>query len=128
MSEYAKNLEIINRHLLSVFLLLCLMLMNGNRLFAETTEEMTVIGITPTQGTGLPIEKIPYNVQTANSDDFKRTQSLSLAEFLNNNMSGISINEAQNKPSQPDVLYRRSSAPPLLGLAPVIAVAHPGVR
>ncbi|MCH7696748.1 MAG: TonB-dependent receptor [Proteobacteria bacterium] len=128
MSEYAKNLEIINRHLLSVFLLLCLMLMNGNRLFAETTEEMTVIGITPTQGTGLPIEKIPYNVQTANSDDLKRTQSLSLAEFLNNNLSGISINEAQNNPLQPDVLYRGFTASPLLGLAQGIAVYQNGVR
>ena len=91
-------------------------------------EEVIVIGVTPMQGSGLPITKIPYNVQTAHGDDIERVQSLSLADFLNRTMESISINDVQNNPLQPDVQYRGFTASPLLGLAQGLAVYQNGVR
>lgn len=99
------------------------------RIAAQTPlEEIVVVGVTPTRGSGLPASKIPYNVQSAHSDDIDRVQSLSLADFLNRTMESISINDVQNNPLQPDVQYRGFTASPLLGLAQGLAVYQNGVR
>ncbi|MDX1519706.1 MAG: hypothetical protein R3318_06240, partial [Gammaproteobacteria bacterium] len=42
---------------------------------AVEQETIEVIGITPTHGIGLPEDVIPYNVQSASSEDFDRSQS-----------------------------------------------------
>lgn len=91
-------------------------------------EEVIVYGVTPTQSVGLPEDKIPYNVQAAVADDMEQAQSLSLADFLNSSFGGVSLNDAQNNPLQPDVQYRGYTVSPLLGLAQGIAVYQSGVR
>jgi len=100
----------------------------GTAAAQEVREEIVVIGVTPTQGAGLPETQIPYNVQIAHADDIERTQSLSIADFLNRTMESVSINDAQNNPLQPDVQYRGFTASPLLGLAQGMAVYQNGVR
>ena len=91
-------------------------------------EEIIVYGVTPTQSVALPEKKIPYNVQAALAEDIERSQSLTLSDFLNYNFVGVSLNDAQNNPLQPDVQYRGYTASPLLGLAQGIAVYQNGVR
>jgi iron complex outermembrane recepter protein len=100
-------------------------------LLAEDVQEnevVEVIGVTPVLGVGLPKEKIPYNVQSASSDDFDRTISLDLTDLMNRNFSSIMVNDAQNNPLQPDVQYRGFTASPLLGLPQGLAVYQNGVR
>lgn len=75
-----------------------------------------VIGVTPIHGVGLPKDKIPANIQTANSAEVDAAQSLDLTEFINSNLGSVHINEAQNNPFQPDVRFRGFTASPLLGL------------
>jgi outer membrane receptor protein involved in Fe transport len=88
-----------------------------------------VVTVTPVGGaTGLRKEKIPYNVQSAFSDDIESMQSLNLADFLNRTMGSVSINDAQNNPLQPDISYRGFTASPLLGLAQGLAIYQNGVR
>lgn len=94
----------------------------------ETLEEVIVIGVTPSHGAALPEAKIPYNVQSATSEDIERSESLGLADFLNRNLGSVSLNEAQNNPLQPDLQYRGFTASPLLGLAQGLAVYQNGVR
>ncbi|MBI4006801.1 MAG: TonB-dependent receptor [Gammaproteobacteria bacterium] len=94
----------------------------------QTEEEIVVIGVTPTHGVNLPIELIPYSVQSATSEDLDSAQSFDLSDFMNRNLGSISINEAQNNPLQPDVQYRGFTASPLLGLPQGIAVYQNGVR
>lgn len=95
---------------------------------AETLEEVIVIGVTPSHGASLPVEKIPYNVQAATSEDIERSESLDLSDFLNRNLGSVTLNEAQNNPLQPDLQYRGFTASPLLGLAQGLAVYQNGVR
>ncbi len=95
---------------------------------ADTLEEVIVIGVTPSHGAALPEGKIPYNVQSATSEDIERSESLGLADFLNRNLGSVSLNEAQNNPLQPDLQYRGFTASPLLGLAQGLAVYQNGVR
>ena len=94
----------------------------------EVDEEIVVIGVTPTRGAGLPEEKIPYNVQSASSDDLDRSQSLGLSDFLKHKLGSVTLNDAQNNPLQPDIQYRGYTSSPLLGLAQGMAVYQNGVR
>ncbi len=91
-------------------------------------EEIIVIGVTPNDGLGLPEGKLPYRVQSASAEQLERAQSLDLSDYLRNNASSITINDAANNPLQPDVQFRGYSASPLLGLAQGIAVYQNGVR
>ena len=91
-------------------------------------EEITVVGTTPNAGTGIAIDKLPFNVQGADSDALERAQSLDLTDFLSTNLGSVNINSAQNNPLQPDVQYRGFTASPLLGLPMGMAVYQNGVR
>lgn len=94
----------------------------------QTQEAIEVIGITPVLGVGLPKEKIPYNVQSASSDDFERTTSLDITDMMSRNFNSVIVNDAQNNPLQPDIQYRGYTASPLLGLPQGIAIYQNGVR
>jgi outer membrane receptor protein involved in Fe transport len=83
-------------------------------------ESIEVIGITPAHGTGLPVDMIPFAIQSATAEDIERSQSLDLSQFLNRNLGSVTINEAQNNPLQPDIQYR--------GFPQGLAVYQNGVR
>lgn len=93
-----------------------------------TTEKISVISTTPLAGVGLPIEQIPSNVQVVKGEELKKQSSLSIADFMNNNLLGVSVNETQNNPYQPDILFRGFTASPLLGTPQGLSVFQDGVR
>jgi outer membrane receptor protein involved in Fe transport len=90
--------------------------------------QVTVIANTPLAGLGLPPNQIPANVQTANSEDMRRQLTLDLADYLNNNFSGISVSESAANPLQADVTYHGFTASPLLGTPQGLSVYVDGVR
>ena len=77
---------------------------------------------------GVPLERVPANVQSATADDIERAQSLDLTDFLNRDFGSVSINHAQSNPLQPDVNFRGFTASPLLGLSPGFTIYQNGVR
>ena len=87
-----------------------------------------VIAVTPEQGADLPENLLPYNVQSATSGDFERSQVLDVTDYMNRHMAGVTINSAQDNPLQPDVQFRGFTATPLLGGSEGIAVYVDGVR
>jgi outer membrane receptor protein involved in Fe transport len=92
------------------------------------TEKIDVISTTPLQGIGLPLEKIPSNVQTVKGEELREQGSLSIADYMNMNLQGVSVNETQNNPYQPDILFRGFTASPLLGTPQGLSVFQDGVR
>lgn len=90
--------------------------------------KIEVIGTTPLAGVGLPIEQIPSNVQVVKGKELQQQNSLSIADFMNNNLQGVSVNETQNNPYQPDILFRGFTASPLLGTPQGLSVFQDGVR
>ena len=100
----------------------------GNPATAQELPQVTVIGNTPLAGLGLPENQIPASVQTAGSQDLERQQALGIAEFLNNNFSGVNVNESANNPLQLDVNYHGFTASPLLGTPEGLSVYVDGVR
>jgi outer membrane receptor protein involved in Fe transport len=94
----------------------------------ESLDEI-IVTVTPVGNTtGLSKERIPYNIQSAFSDDIENLQSLHPGDFLNRTMGSVAINDAQNNPLQPDISYRGFTASPLLGLAQGLAVYQNGAR
>ena len=89
---------------------------------------MVVIGTTPLPGLGLPLNEVPANVQTGNSKDMQRQQTLNIADYLNNNFSGVNASDSAGNPYQMDIYYHGFTASPLLGTPEGLSVYVDGVR
>jgi iron complex outermembrane recepter protein len=92
-----------------------------------TLDAIDVVATTP-QGAGIDRSHLPYRVLSADAADLEQTQSLSLPDFMATRLPGVTINEVQGNPLQPDVNYRGFTASPLLGTAQGLAVYVDGVR
>jgi outer membrane receptor protein involved in Fe transport len=100
----------------------------NNPATAQELPQITVIGNTPLGGLGLPLNQIPANVQTGDSKDMQRQQALDLADYLNNNFSGVNVSESADNPFQLDINYHGFTASPLLGTPEGLSVYVDGVR
>jgi outer membrane receptor protein involved in Fe transport len=100
----------------------------SNPATAQELPQITVIGNTPLGGLGLPLNQIPSNVQTADSKDMQRQQTLDLADYLNNNFTGVNVSESADNPFQLDINYHGFTASPLLGTPEGLSVYIDGVR
>ena len=92
------------------------------------TTTIDVISSTPLPSIGISLSKIPANVQIVKDGDFKKQQSISVADYMINNLQGVSVVESQNNPFQPDVWFRGFTASPLLGTPQGLSVYMDGVR
>jgi outer membrane receptor protein involved in Fe transport len=95
---------------------------------SATTEKIEVISTTPLQGVGLPLEQIPANVQSVKGEQLTEQKSLSIADYINQNLTGVSVNDTQNNPYQPDVSFHGYTASPLLGTPQGLSIFVDGVR
>jgi outer membrane receptor protein involved in Fe transport len=100
----------------------------ANPATAQELPKVVIIGTAPLPGLGLPLEEIPSNVQTAGSEEVQRQQPLTVADYLNDNFSGVNVSESQDNPFQPDVNYHGFTASPLLGTPEGLSVFVDGVR
>ncbi|MFL6579362.1 MAG: TonB-dependent receptor, partial [Burkholderiales bacterium] len=87
-----------------------------------------VVGTTPIQGIGVPVNQVPSNVQTTTGADIQRQRTLDLTEYMENNLGSVTLNQGQNNPFQPDVQFRGLTASPLLGTPQGLSVFVDGVR
>jgi outer membrane receptor protein involved in Fe transport len=100
----------------------------SNPATAQELQQVIVIGNAPLPGLGLPLNQIPANVQTADSRDMQRQQTLDLADYLNSNFSGVNISASADNPFQLDINYHGFTASPLLGTPEGLSVYVDGVR
>ena len=92
------------------------------------TKTVEVVSTTPLPGVGLPIQQIPASVQVVKGEEIRNQQSLSIADYMSQNMLGVNVNETQNNPFQPNVNFRGFTASPLLGTPQGLSVYQDGVR
>ena len=75
------------------------------------------------------MNQIPANVQTANSQDMRNQQTLGIADYLNNNFSGVSVSVFSLQLSSVDIAAAHGfTALPLLGTPEGLSVYVDGVR
>lgn len=89
---------------------------------------INVIAVTPLPGLDVPRDQVPSNVQTATDADMERFHSLDLSNFLARAIGGVTVNETQGNPFQPDINFRGFTASPLLGTPQGLSVFLDGVR
>ena len=77
------------------------------------TPEVDVISITPIQGSGVTLDRIPSNIQTVIQNDIKENKNFSVTESLNKKTAGISISNLNSSPMQNDINFRGYVAGPL---------------
>src|SRR5437764_12596364 len=100
----------------------------ANPATAQELPQVVVIANAPLSGLGLPANEIPANVQTADSRQMQRQQSLDLADYLNAGFSGVSASGSAANPFQMDVNYHGFTASTLLGTPDALPVYVYGVR
>ncbi len=93
-----------------------------------TTSTINVYSASPLPSIGLPLNLVPANIQIVKSKDLNNQAGVSIADYMNNNMQGVSIAEMGGNPYQLEVDFRGYSASPLLGNAQGISVFVDGVR
>lgn len=104
----------------------------NNAAFAEESaiklKKVEVYGNTPLKGIGLPLNKVPANIQMAAPEEINNQTGVSIADYMMNNMQGVTVTEMGGNPWQPEINFRGYSSSPLLGNAQGLSTYVDGVR
>jgi outer membrane receptor protein involved in Fe transport len=92
------------------------------------TSKIEVISNTPLQGIGLPLNMVPANIQIASPKDINKQSGVSIADFMANNLQGVTVSDRGGNPYQPEINLRGYSASTLLGTPQGISTYIDGVR
>lgn len=90
--------------------------------------DIEVIGTTPLLGSGVPIDKVPSNVNSISRETIDDTRANSITDLLNQTIGSAAAVDAQNNPYQRNLQYRGYTASPLLGEPVGLAIYQNGVR
>ncbi len=90
--------------------------------------ETVVVATTPVLGSLLASDRVAANVQTATAEAIDANRDVDLAEFMNESLASVTINQVQESPLAPDLQYRGFSASPVLGASEGMSVFLNGVR
>ncbi len=93
-----------------------------------TTSTINVFSATPLPSLGLPLNIIPANIQIATPKAINAQTGVSLADYMSNNLQGVSVTEMGGNPWQPEINFRGYSASTLLGMPQGISTFVDGVR
>lgn len=91
-------------------------------------EKVEVYSTTPLKGIGVPLHKVPANIQMANPAAINNQTGVSIADYMNNNMQGVTVTELGGNPWQPEINFRGYSASSLLGNPQGLSTYIDGVR
>jgi outer membrane receptor protein involved in Fe transport len=102
----------------------------GQAFAADTinASKVTVYSGTPLPGIGLPLNKVPANIQIADPSAVKNQAGVSIADYMMNNMSGVTVSDMTGSPWQPEINFRGYSASALTGQAQGLSTYIDGVR
>jgi outer membrane receptor protein involved in Fe transport len=92
------------------------------------TETVEVYSATPLKGIGLPLNKVPANIQMAAPKQVSEQTGVSIADYMNSNMQGVTVTELGGNPWQPEINFRGYSSSPLLGNSQGLSTYIDGVR
>lgn len=95
--------------------------------------EVVIEGVRPTEAGPMPgllirKDQIPGNIQSADQKDIQASRALSISDFMNEQMQGVSVNDYAGNPFQMDVNYRGFTASPQTGTPQGLSVFFDGIR
>jgi outer membrane cobalamin receptor len=92
-----------------------------------TLPEVEIVGTAPL-ASGTERDRVPANTQVLGRDDLTRTGPSDALRALSERAGGVSLDEAQGNPFQPNLIYRGFEASPLVGNPQGLAVYLNGTR
>ncbi|MDP2403007.1 MAG: TonB-dependent receptor [Methylotenera sp.] len=76
----------------------------------------------------MPLNKVPANIQMASPKEVANQAGVSIADYMMNNMQGVTVSDMAGNPWQPEINFRGYSASSLLGNAQGLSTYVDGVR
>lgn len=101
---------------------------DANRAAELEAPTVEVISTTPLPGIGTPVEQVPASVQSVTGAAIRQQNTIDLSQFLERNVSSVSITDGQVNPFMPDLNFRGFTGSPLLGVPQGISAFMDGVR
>ncbi|OCK54912.1 TonB-dependent receptor [Bradyrhizobium sp. LMTR 3] len=83
---------------------------------------------TPVVGVGIDVDKVPAAVNAVGAGQIARTDSLNIADALQQRVPGIVLSDTTGNPFMPDVQFRGFVASPVSGTPQGLAVYQNGIR
>ena len=83
---------------------------------------------TPIAGTGIEVDKVPASINAFGVRQIQRTDSLNIADALQQQVPGILVGDVTGNPFQPDIQFRGFVSSPVAGTPQGLAVYQNGVR
>jgi outer membrane receptor protein involved in Fe transport len=90
--------------------------------------EVVIVASTPLRGAELTQDQVAGAVQRVDGEQIHATRGATLADVLQQNLAGVTLNESQGSPFLPDLNYRGFTSSPLLGLPQGLAIYQNGTR
>src|SRR5438270_13356708 len=87
-----------------------------------------VVGATPLLGSGVDRDKVPAETQVLTDRDISRNGYPQMLPALEENVPGVTLDNAATNPFQPNLLYHGFLASPLQGNQQGLAIYLNGVR
>ena len=94
----------------------------------KSLRQVDVVTQTALPGVNQRIDRYPGHVQLADDGDIERAHNGNLPEFMNRQMTGVTVNDIQGSPFQVDLNYRGHRLSPLLGTPQGLSAYLDGVR
>ena len=83
---------------------------------------------TPVAGVGIDVDKVPAAVNAVGAAQIARTDSLNIADALQQHVPGLVVSDTTGNPFMPDVQFRGFAASPVAGTPQGLAVYQNGMR
>ena len=93
-----------------------------------TTGRIEVYSATPLPSIGLPMDMVPSSIQTVSQKQLSQQNGVSIADYMVNNLEGVTVNEIAGNPFQLEINYRGYNATPIAGNPQGLSVYVDGVR
>lgn len=90
--------------------------------------ERPPVSVGPLPGLNLTRDQIPSAIQSATAEEIRSSHSIGIADFFNNRLQSVTVNDYQGNPFQVDVNFRGFTAGPQLGTPQGLSVFFDGVR
>jgi iron complex outermembrane receptor protein len=105
----------------------------GSSAAARTTRNVRRVYVyptapAPTAGVGLDVDKVPAAINAVGAAQIARTDSLNIADALQQRVPGVVLSDTTGNPFMPDVQFRGFVASPVAGTPQGLAVYQNGIR
>ena len=112
-------------------LLLLVIIFSSFSLIAEESVTLDTIDVytsSPLPSIGLPRDMVPASIQMVDKKDIAKQSGVSVADFMVNNLQGVTVNEIAGNPFQLELNYHGYNATPVAGNPQGLSVYVDGVR